>query len=1333
MVWRSFAALALLLVLAVGGLWMWLSSDGSLATVLGWASARLPLVAENVQGSVLHGGRVGQLQWSQGGLSVRLQDAALRWSPQALAERTLRIDQLSATRIDIDDQRPPQPKEPQAGPPTNLSLPLLIEVQQLAVDSLHWSGPPALSLLGLRGSYRFDGSAHHAALDQLQFQSGRYRARAQLTAQAPVQLQAALAGALNTAVPEGEPDVPLRVQATLSGALTDMRAWVDAQALASVERGAKSKAKVESDTTSPPATPPESAVPALPTAAEVPETKSLPDSSESPNALPHAVLQARLTPWAEQPVPEISARLHRLNLHTLWPQAPQTLLSGTLDVNPLPATEPAGWQVRADLRNDRSGPWDKGHLPVDRVQADAQWQSGVATVRELKAELAGGHLQSHGRWVQSPSAHATADDAGERANTTKEAKEATWQIDTELSAINLARLYSTLAAFPIGGRAQVSGHGSAIGFDAALQAQRSTSGAAPASALSRAPAARQLERDLRALRLRDASAQGEWAAGVLTLKQLHVRTDDAELAGTARVRPSTGGGQVDVKLTAPGTALALKGELQARSGGGVWQARLTDVASALKWAQSLPMVGQAVQRARASGSATFSGQWRGGWEDPTVQAQVKVPTLQWQSDAQAPATGVQNLNLTASGQLSQAQLSLQGNVRQGERQMNVQLALNGGRTSSTSTALSQASWRANLTQLRADVHDPALGTGIWRAAMRNAVPVTYQPTQNGLIEVGAGELTLDSPAPTSQAQLIWGPQRWQNGHLSSQGRLTGLPLEWAERLSGRRLSQAGLVGNLTFQGQWQAELGNGQGLHLNATLERASGDLKVQRVDNQTNLTTTVDAGLREARATLRVDGKAVQLALLWNSERAGRIDANVGTELTATTTPSGGTAWSWPETAPLQGQIKLQLPQIAAWSVLAPPGWRLRGSLAGDVQLSNTRAAPQAKGTITADDLALRSLVDGVQLGNGKLRARLDGSRLFLDEFTLYGEGKDGNGGRLSAQGEAGWLSGQTQARLQLTLDNLRANTLPDRQLTLSGQVQAGFDGHTVEANGRLRVDQALIVLPDDTAPTLGSDVVVHNAPSAGPRATPSSAAKASDSPLKAKVDVRLDLGNQFQLKGQGVDTRLAGELTFNADGPLSTPPQLTGAINTVGGTFRAYGKSLVIQRGRVTFKGDIGNPSLDILALRPIYSSDQKVGVQVLGTALLPRINLYSEPGLPESQTLAWILLGRAAPSSGAEAAMLQSVAMAALGGREGKSLGSRFGLDELGFASTEENGQTATALSLGKRISNRMYAAYEHSLAGTTGSLMIYYELSRRWTVRGQAGENSAVDLIYKLSFD
>ncbi|MFV0681087.1 translocation/assembly module TamB domain-containing protein [Ottowia sp.] len=1349
LMWRSVGALVLLVALVTGGLWAWLSSEGSLATVLGWASARLPLVVGDVQGSVLRGGRIGRLQWSQNGLSVNAEGAVLLWSPQALYARTLQIDQLSAARIAIEDKRPPQPKDPHAGPPTSLALPLLIDVRQLAVDDLHWAGPPALSLHGVRGHYRFDGGAHQVALEQLQFQSGRYRATARLTAQAPVQLQAALSGALSTAVPEGEAALALRVQAAIQGPLTDMKAWAKAQGVPPAESGDWTAPANTASDASGFSAPPLTALPSLPASTDIAPTideAAAPDASgHTPDNLPQTLLQARITPWAAQPLPEASARLHALDLGALWPQAPRTQLAGTLDVTPLPATEAAGWAVRTDLRNASAGPWDKKHLPLDRVRADVQWQGGVATVRELKVELAGGQLTSHGRWAapapapaESPSTAANTsadpaqDDATTSTNTPAAPTAQDWQITTELSRIDPARLYSTLAALPISGRAQVTGQGSAIAFDAALQAQRGVE--APSSA-----AARPLDQDLRALRLRDMAAQGQWDAGVLTLQQLRVRTDDAELAGSVRVRPATPDAQVDLKLTAPGTLLSIKGDAQPRSGGGTLQAQLSDAARALGWLQSLPVLDKALTGMRASGSATLNSSWRGGWQDPTVQAQWSAPTLQWQASADATPITVRDTTLNASGQLSQAQFRLQGDVQQGERQLKLNAALSGGRTSSAKTPLAQASWRASLSELRASVQDPALGAGTWQTTVRQPVAISYNPAKNGqlqsgLLEVGASELALTSPAPTAQALLAWGPQRWQNGRLSSQGRLQGLPLEWAERLSGQKLSQAGVSGSMVFNGQWQAEVGNGQGLRLNATLERASGDLTVRRVDNQTNVTTTVDAGVRDVRATLRAEGKAVQLALLWDTERAGRIDANVRTELAASTPPGGGgaTAWSWPESAPLQGQVKFALPQIAAWSVLAPPGWRIRGALAGDVQVSNTRTAPQIKGSITADDLALRSLVDGVQLGEGRLRARLDGTRLMVDEFTLRGEGGGDTGGRLSAKGEAGWINGQTQARLQLTLDKLRASIRTDRQLTLSGQVQAGFDGHTVSADGRLNVDQALIVLPSDMAPSLGSDVVVHRT-DATSKAHAAEASKPPDSPLQARLGVRIDLGEHFQLKGQGVDTRLAGDLTFSADGPLSTPPRLTGTIRTVGGTFRAYGKSLVIQRGRVIFKGDIGNPSLDILALRPIYSSDQKVGAQVLGTALLPRVNLYSEPGLPESQTLAWLLLGREAPSSGAEAAMLQSAAVAALGGRESQGLGSRMGLDELGFNSTEDNGETGTSLSLGKRISDRMYAAYEHSLAGTTGSLMIYYELSRRWTLRGQAGENSAVDLIYKLSFN
>ena len=71
---------------------------------------------------------------------------------------------------------------------------------------------------------------------------------------------------------------------------------------------------------------------------------------------------------------------------------------------------------------------------------------------------------------------------------------------------------------------------------------------------------------------------------------------------------------------------------------------------------------------------------------------------------------------------------------------------------------------------------------------------------------------------------------------------------------------------------------------------------------------------------------------------------------------------------------------------------------------------------------------------------------------------------------------------------------------------------------------------------------------------------------------------------------------------------------------------------------------------------------------------------------------------------------------------------------FTGGGSEGQLADAsVKLGKRLSDKLYAAYEHSLSGAGGTLMIFYELSRRWTLRGQAGENTAVDLIYRLSFD
>jgi translocation and assembly module TamB len=73
---------------------------------------------------------------------------------------------------------------------------------------------------------------------------------------------------------------------------------------------------------------------------------------------------------------------------------------------------------------------------------------------------------------------------------------------------------------------------------------------------------------------------------------------------------------------------------------------------------------------------------------------------------------------------------------------------------------------------------------------------------------------------------------------------------------------------------------------------------------------------------------------------------------------------------------------------------------------------------------------------------------------------------------------------------------------------------------------------------------------------------------------------------------------------------------------------------------------------------------------------------------------------------------------------------GLDELGF---KREGAEGPAVTLGKRLGRNLYASYERSLAGAVGTLYVFYDLSQRLTVRAQAGERAAVDLIFTFAYD
>ena len=84
----------------------------------------------------------------------------------------------------------------------------------------------------------------------------------------------------------------------------------------------------------------------------------------------------------------------------------------------------------------------------------------------------------------------------------------------------------------------------------------------------------------------------------------------------------------------------------------------------------------------------------------------------------------------------------------------------------------------------------------------------------------------------------------------------------------------------------------------------------------------------------------------------------------------------------------------------------------------------------------------------------------------------------------------------------------------------------------------------------------------------------------------------------------------------------------------------------------------------------------------------------------------------------------------------LAASLGLDDLSFrgASTNADGTTSqSAVTLGKRFSRNFYASYERTVSGALGTLYIFYDLSKRFTIRAQAGQQSAVDLIFTVPYD
>jgi len=152
------------------------------------------------------------------------------------------------------------------------------------------------------------------------------------------------------------------------------------------------------------------------------------------------------------------------------------------------------------------------------------------------------------------------------------------------------------------------------------------------------------------------------------------------------------------------------------------------------------------------------------------------------------------------------------------------------------------------------------------------------------------------------------------------------------------------------------------------------------------------------------------------------------------------------------------------------------------------------------------------------------------------------------------------------------------------------------------------------------------------------------------------------------------------------------------------------------------------------------------VTGTVRVPIVQLTSNPPVPDSEKLSWLVLGHGLDrTSGNDFAALQA-ASALLLGREGKpvtaTIAESVGLDDISIKSSSPSqrgggsgstGVEGNVVAFGKRLTDKLTLVYEQGLSVADSAIKLEYSLTRNIKLRAETGIVSGVGIQYQRSFD
>ncbi len=333
----------------------------------------------------------------------------------------------------------------------------------------------------------------------------------------------------------------------------------------------------------------------------------------------------------------------------------------------------------------------------------------------------------------------------------------------------------------------------------------------------------------------------------------------------------------------------------------------------------------------------------------------------------------------------------------------------------------------------------------------------------------------------------------------------------------------------------------------------------------------------------------------------------------------------------------------------------------------------------------------------------------------------------------------------------------LPQLQMTVSPALNIKKRNGPLKVTGDIIINQADIYAEDfnstANANNFSSDIVFVNN---------------RDQIIQQNVslpifsEIMIDLGENTVLYGYGFHSYLTGKLKI-----FSSPNQLTTAYGNIGfkdGVYQNYGKRFTVEdKSNLNYNySPITNPNLDITAMYHLppdimlsTTAPSQIGIKVQGTAENPKLTLFSNPSMSQSNILAYIVIGHPlqgdASQQNSNAMQSAALAFALNGGSQSvlKDIQETLGINDLSFGTmnavpmmsdqltntnsqNDQNNQSQTALFIGKSITSKFYVSYGISIFTGQQEIDTVYKLNENWSIRTDYTTlDTGADLIFQIT--